>query len=137
MQYYFEKISSKSCLKFCLFTSNLQPPFRARVALLSKSIQGSFFQMRIGVPEDSRQQAYNRVFHIRKKQSKTLLNFMLDRFKIALIIKYNKALMRRVNHGYCLRESGMVKSWYISMIEEHLGAARGTETSRPGRNSPI
>ena len=45
--------------------------------------------------------------------------------------------MRRVNHGDCLRESGMVESWYISMIEEHLGAARGKVTSRPGRNSPI
>jgi hypothetical protein len=65
------------------------------------------------------------------------MNFSLDRFEIALIIKYNNALMRRVNHGYCLRESGAVKSWYISMIEEHLGAARGKVTSRPGRNSPI
>jgi len=45
--------------------------------------------------------------------------------------------MRRVNHGDCLRESGMVESWYISMIEEHLGAARGKVTSRLGRNSPI
>jgi hypothetical protein len=65
------------------------------------------------------------------------LNYYLDRFEIALIIKYNNALMRRVSHGYCLRESGAVESWYISMIEEHLGAARGKGSSRPGRNSPI